>query len=156
MGRPVIPLVYPVINVSHTAVGIPSGILADRIGKEKMMVIGFGIFLVSTLLMVSLSGNALYAYVLAAVFGLYAGVSETVQRAVIPKYVSSELRGTAFGLYNLIVGVCFFASNVLFGFLWDSSGLGAAVTYSITITVIAISAMLVFIRKMAPSNLPLR
>lgn len=149
----VIPLVYAVINISHTAVGIPSGIVADRIGKEKMMVIGFGIFLVSTLLMVSLSNNALYAYVLAAVFGLYAGISETVQRAVIPRYAASELRGTAFGLYNLVVGACFFASNVLFGFLWDSSGLAAAVTYSVVITVIAISAMLAFIRKIAPPYL---
>ena len=145
-----IPLVYAAINISHTAIGIPSGIAADRIGKEKMLVIGFGIFLASSVLMISMSGNALYAYLLAAVFGLYAGVSETVQRAVIPRYVASELRGTAFGLYYLVVGVCFFVSNVLFGFLWDVYGLSAAVTYSSIVSVIAISAMLVFIRKIVP------
>lgn len=144
-----IPLVYAAINVSHTAIGIPSGILADKIGREKTLIIGYSVFLVSTLLMVLLAGNALYAYVLAAVFGLYAGISETVQRAVIPKYVSSELRGTAFGLYNLIIGVCFFASNVTFGFLWDSFSLVAAVTYSTAITMVAISAMAVFFRKYA-------
>ncbi|MGI0037043.1 MAG: MFS transporter [Nitrososphaera sp.] len=147
-----IPLVYAVINISHTAIGIPSGIAADRIGKEKMLMIGFGIFLASSVLMISLSGNALYAYILAAVFGLYAGVSETVQRAVIPRYVASELRGTAFGIYNLVVGVCFFASNVLFGFLWDAYGLAAAVTYSSTISAIAISAMLLFVRKIVPHH----
>lgn len=144
-----IPLVYAAINISHTVIGIPSGILADRIGKEKTLIIGYSVFLVSTVLMVMLADNALYAYVLAAVFGLYAGVSETVQRAVIPRYVSSELRGTAFGLYNLVVGVCFFASNVVFGFLWDSFSLAAAVSYSVVISLAAISGMAIFIRKYA-------
>jgi MFS family permease len=144
-----IPLVYAAINVSHTLIGIPSGILADKIGKEKMLIIGYSVFLVSTLLMFILAENALYAYVLAAVFGLYAGISETVQRAVIPRYVSSELRGTAFGLYNLIIGVCFFASNVTFGFLWDGFGLASAVSYSAAVTLVAISAMGAFLRKYA-------
>jgi hypothetical protein len=44
---------------------------------------------------------------LAAIFGLYVGISETVQRVVIPKYISSDLRGTAFRLYNVVVGTAF-------------------------------------------------
>lgn len=142
-----IPIVYAAINVTHAAIGVPSGILADRIGKEKMLIIGYSVFLASTLLMVVLVENTLYAYVLAAVFGLYAGISETVQRAVIPRYVSSELRGTAFGLYNLTIGVCFFASNLIFGFLWDSYSLTTAVSYSAIFTIIAISGMAVFNQK---------
>jgi MFS family permease len=146
-----IPLVYAVINITHAAIGIPSGILADRIGKEKMLIIGYSVFFVSTALMVMLAENSLYAYVIAAVFGLYAGISETVQRAVIPRYISSELRGTAFGVYNLINGVCFFASNVVFGFLWDGFSLSTAVTYSAIITLIAIFGMITFDRKYARS-----
>lgn len=142
-----IPLVYAVINIAHTAIGIPSGLLADRIGKEKVLILGYGVFLLSTILMIVLSGNSLYAYALAAVFGVYIGISETVQRAVVPRYVSVNLRGTAFGLYNLVVGVTFFVSNVVFGFLWDSHGLSSAVLYSVGITTAAIFGMLVFVRK---------
>ena len=47
------------------------------------------------------------AYILAAIFGLYLGISETIQRAVIPRYVPSELRGTAYGLYNAVIGTNF-------------------------------------------------
>jgi MFS family permease len=149
-----VPLVYATINVSHAAIGIPSGILADRIGKEKTLIIGYSVFLASTLLMIWFVGNQLYAYILAGIFGLYAGISETVQRAVIPRYVASELRGTVFGLYNLIIGVCFFASNIMFGFLWDSLSLNAAISYSAAVTITAISGMVVFIRKYAsvPTN----
>ena len=142
-----IPLVYATINVVHTAVGIPFGILADKVGKEKVLIIGYSVFAISTVLMLLFSGNTFYAYILAAVFGLYMGISETVQRAVVPKYVVSELRGTAYGLYNVVIGTTFFVANVIFGFLWDNYSLDTAVSYSIIMTVAAISGMFIFIRR---------
>jgi MFS family permease len=142
-----IPLVYATINVVHTAVGIPFGILADKIGKEKVLIIGYSVFSLSTVLMLLFSGNTFYAYILAAIFGLYMGISETVQRAVVPKYVVSELRGTAYGLYNVVIGTAFFVANVIFGFLWDNYSLDTAVSYSIIMTVAAISGMFIFIRR---------
>ena len=147
VDKGMVPLVYAIINVAHTAVGIPSGVLADRIGKEKVLIIGYTVFALSSIFMVLLSGDVLDAYILATIFGLYMGISETVQRAVIPRYVSSQLRGTAFGLYNLVIGSCFFVSNVIFGYLWDNYNLGFAVSYSIILTIFAISGMVVFLRK---------
>jgi MFS family permease len=142
-----IPLVYATINVAHTAIGIPSGILADKVGKEKVLIIGYSVFAISTALMLLFSENTFYAYILAAIFGLYIGISETVQRAVVPKYVVSELRGTAYGLYNVVIGTTFFVANVVFGFLWDNYSLDIAVSYSIIMTVAAISGMFIFIRR---------
>lgn len=52
-----IPIVYAVINVTHTLIGIPAGVLADRIGKEKVLTLGFSIFVLSLLLMVLLDSN---------------------------------------------------------------------------------------------------
>jgi MFS family permease len=153
-----IPIVYAVINVSYTAIGIPSGILADKIGKEKVLIIGYSIFAVSTVLMAAISSaeNSIYAFVLAAIFGLYIGISETVQRAVVPSYVSSELRGTAFGVYNVVLGTSFFVSNVVFGFLWDNYNLNAAVLYSIVLTSAAIIGMFVFISRFSINKMAYR
>ena len=142
-----IPLVYATINVAHTAIGLPSGILADKVGKEKVLIIGYSVFAASTALMLVLSQNTLYAYILAAIFGLYIGISETVQRAVIPMYVASELRGTAYGLYNVVIGTTFFVANVVFGFLWDNSSLTAAVSYSMITAITAVAGMLMFIKS---------
>lgn len=142
----IIPLVYATINIAHTAIGIPSGILADRIGKEKVLIVGYFIFFISSLSMSVLTQNWIYAFLLAIVFGLYQGIAETVQRAIIPKYVSAELRGTAYGLYNLVVGVCFFASNIIFGFLWDVISLNIAVLYSSILSIISITSMFLFVR----------
>ena len=156
IGKDVIPLIYAVINISHTAIGIPTGILADRIGKEKILTIGYAVFIFSSFLMIIFSGQGggkgradtfLYASILAAIFGLYVGISETLQRAVIPKYISSELRGTAYGVYNVVVGVGFFVSNIVFGYLWDNFNLLIAVLYSISFAFAAIIGMLAFIKK---------
>jgi MFS family permease len=142
-----IPLVYATINVAHTAIGLPSGILADKVGKEKVLIIGYSVFAASTALMLVLSQNTLYAYILAAIFGLYIGISETVQRAIVPMYVASELRGTAYGLYNVVIGTTFFVANVVFGFLWDNSSLTAAVSYSMITAITAVAGMLMFIKS---------
>jgi MFS family permease len=150
-----IPIVYVVINIAHTIIGIPSGLLADKIGKEKVLLIGYGVFGISTLLMVTLSDNALYAYLLAGVFGVYMGISETVQRAVIPRYISSELRGTAFGLFSIVIGAGFFVGNVLFGLLWDSYGLASAAMYSIFFTLISMCSMIAFLRKYPENKISL-
>jgi MFS family permease len=142
-----IPLVYATINITHTAVGIPSGIIADRIGKEKVLILGYSILLVSSFLMLLLSGNFLYAFVIALIYGMYVGITETVQRAILPKYVDSNLRGTAYGLYGLVLGVGFFIGNIVFGYLWDAYSLDIAIYFSSIFVATAMIGMTVFIKK---------
>jgi len=142
-----IPLVYATINIAHTAVSIPSGIIADRIGKEKVLILGYGILLISSFLMLILSGNFLYAFVIALIYGIYVGITETVQRAVLPKYVDSNLRGTAYGLYSLVIGLGFFIGNILFGYLWDAYSLDVSITFSSIFVASAMIGMTVFIKK---------
>lgn len=141
-----IPLVYAAVNVAHAAIAIPSGVLSDRIGKEKVMVLGYGIFL-STTLLILLPATGYVALLVAVFYGAYFGIVETVQRALIPDYVGKKLRGTAYGLYYLIVGSAFFVSNAVVGSLWEYFGSSVASTYSITLSVIAILAMMLFVRK---------
>jgi MFS family permease len=147
ISKDMIPLVYAVINISYTLVSTPTGLVADKIGKEKVLMVGYVVFAVSSLLMILFVRNALYAFVLAAVFGIYMGISDTLQRAVIPRYTSADLRGTAYGIYNIIVGVGFFVSNIVFGYLWDNFSLNAAVMYSSFFTGSAIIGMAIFIKK---------
>jgi MFS family permease len=141
-----IPLVYAAVNVAHTAIAIPAGVLSDRIGKEKVMILGYGIFL-STTLLILLPTTGHVALLIAVFYGAYIGIVETVQRALIPDYVGKKLRGTAYGIYYLIVGSAFFVSNAVVGSLWEYFGSSVASTYSITLSVIAILAMMLFVRK---------
>jgi MFS family permease len=144
-----IPLVYATINISHTAVGMPSGVLADRIGRERVLILGYVFLLFSSFLMVLFSSNFVFAFVLALVYGIYVGITETVQRAIIPKYVASNLRGTAYGLYNLIIGSTFFIGNVVFGYLWDIQGLNVAIWFSSIFVISGLLGMTFFIKRYA-------
>jgi len=147
ISDPLIPLIYAVINVTHTAVAIPAGVLSDRIGKEKVLIMGYGTFLSTALLLLLSPRGSFYAFFVAGVFGVYAGIVETVQRALIPEYAERALIGTAYGLYYLVVGSAFLGANVIVGTLWEYIGSSAAATYSIALSSLAIVGMLLFFSR---------
>jgi len=143
-----VPIIYSIINITHTAIGIPAGILSDRIRKEKVLIIGFLLFVISTLLMYfSEKNNIVYIISIPLIYGLYVGISETVQRALVSKYVSEHNRGTAFGFYGLIIGICLLIGNITFGFLWDNYDITIALFYSLTLSILAIIILFSFIKK---------
>ena len=69
--------------MTHTLVGVPSGLLADRIGKEKVLLIGYSIFAVSNILMILLSGNVIYAYIIASAYGVYIGEEQHLASIIL-------------------------------------------------------------------------
>lgn len=141
-----IPMVYAVINVAHTAIAIPAGLLADKIGKERALVMGYGTFLASVLLLPLPLANPLYAFLIAVVYGAYVGIVETVQRALVPAYAREDLRGTAYGLYYLVAGMSFLVANTAVGTLWEHVNLTTAVSYSAITSIIAITGMVAFLK----------
>jgi len=147
MPEVLIPVVYAVINVAHTAIAIPAGLLSDKMGKEKVLLMGYGTFLLSTLLLSLPYGSFFYAFPIAVVYGAYVGIVETVQRALVPGYARSDLRGTAYGLYYLVVGASFLVANTVVGTLWEYVNLGTAVNYSIMTSTIAMVGMAAFLRQ---------
>jgi MFS family permease len=142
-----IPLVYAAVNVAHVAIAIPAGVLSDRVGKEKIMVLGYSVFLSSVMLILLLPLNGFDAFLVAVLFGAYFGIIETVQRALVPEYVDRSLVGTAYGIYYLVVGSAFFVSNAVVGSLWEYFGSSMASAYSIVTSVVAIAFMMLFLYK---------
>lgn len=142
-----VPLVYVVINIAHTLIGIPSGILSDRIGAEKILLISFGLFFITSMIGYFETEFIVIGFVMAAIFGLYHGMTITTQRTMVSRYVSEHLRGTAFGIYYLFVGISFLVANLVFGLLWDTFDSQGAFGYSMITTVIAIILLSVFVTK---------
>ena len=137
-----LPLVYMLINLVHAAVAIPAGTISDRVGRERMLAVGYGFLAATNVILLIPSRGVLTAIAATCAFGLYAGTVETMQRAVIPRYAEQKLRGTAYGMYYLTVGVSYLAANVVVGLLWDSIGLSAALTYSLVTSVTACLIMM--------------
>lgn len=142
-----LPIVYAVVNVAHTAVALPAGILSDRIGKERVLSMGYGIFLVTVLVLLVAPPSIPSAFLVAIIFGVYVGIVETVQRALVPSYAASSLRGTAYGLYYLVVGSAFFVANTVVGILWEQFS-SSAVIYCAVTSSIAITGLLLFLNQL--------
>jgi len=142
-----IPIFYALINLSHTLIAIPSGVLSDRIGKESVLLMGYGAFLAAALSLIFFPRNYYAAFLIAAIFGVYDGITNTITRALIPKYSESTWRGTAYGLYYLVVGSCFLIANITVGALWQSLGPSTAATYSATLAATSIIGMILFIGR---------
>jgi MFS family permease len=66
-----IPLVYAAVNVAHVAIAIPAGVLSDRVGKEKIMILGYSVFLSSVMLILLLPLNGFDAFLVAVFYGAY-------------------------------------------------------------------------------------
>ncbi len=142
-----IPLIYAAVNVAHVTIAIPAGVLSDRIGKEKVMILGYSVFLSSVMLILFLPISGFNAFLVAVSYGFYFGIIETVQRALIPEYVDRNLIGTAYGIYYLIVGSAFFVSNAVVGSLWEYFGASLASAYSIITSIVAITFMILFLKR---------
>lgn len=139
-----VPIVYAVVNVTHTLIATPAGVLSDRIGREKVLMLGYGVFLLSTLLLLTAVQNPIYGFLIAAVYGVYVGIAETVQRALVPGYAPSHLRATAYGVYYLVVGLASLVANVVVGALWEYVSLTAAAVYSALTSAAAMASLSIF------------
>jgi MFS family permease len=133
-----IPLVYATLNAATVLTGLPSGLLADKYGKDRFLLAGFGIFFASSLAGLLTTEGALLAFPIAFIYGAYLGISDTLQRALVPSFVSNELKGTAYGVYYLVIGVCSLVANLVFGALWDLFSMSAAFEYSLVLSAAAI------------------
>ncbi len=139
-----VPLVYAVLNVATVVAGLPSGLLADKIGKDKVLVGAFGLFAFSTIASLLTTSGVVLAYGIAFLYGLYLGTSDTVQRAVIPSLTAGELKGTAYALYYLLLAACSLVANFIFGTLYDQAP-STAFTYSLVTSLVAVFGLTVLI-----------
>ncbi len=136
-----IPLLWGFFNLVYTLYSIPAGILSDRIGRRKIILIGFSVYGLSYLGF-AFAKNSLHIWALFALYGIYYGVSDGALRAFVADLVKEEdKRGTAYGFYHGAVGLCALPASLIMGFLWQ--GFGAAVAFSFG-SILAIIAGIVF------------
>jgi MFS family permease len=109
------------LNLTYTIVSGPAGVLSDRIGRRRVIVSGWLLYGV-VYLGFALAGAGWQVWLLYAVYGVYYGVTEGVARALVADIVRPEQRGTAYGLFNAVVGVTAFPASLFAGLLWQGSG----------------------------------
>lgn len=135
------PVVMIVMNVFYAVSAYPAGVLSDKANRATVMIVGL-LFLVVADLCLALSPNILGLLVGAALWGLHMGFTQGLLATLIADAAPAELRGTAFGVFNLITGVVLLLASVVAGALWDVSGPQATFLAGAVFTLIALIGLL--------------
>jgi len=114
-----ITLMLVLFNLTYALVSTPAGILSDKLGRRRVIVIGWTIYAL-VYLGFALSTSVWNMWVLFAAYGIYYGIVEGVARAFVADLVPATRRGTAYGYYQGVVGLMLLPASVLAGWLWDT------------------------------------
>jgi MFS family permease len=116
-----VPLVMALMSVVYALVSYPAGVAADQKRQGALLSGGFFALIIADLILAhaSTTGGVLVG---SAVWGVHMGLTQGVLAALVAEAAPADLRGTAFGLFNLVSGVALLIASALAGWLWDSFG----------------------------------
>jgi MFS family permease len=123
VGLPImwVPAVLVVMNVVYAVAAYPVGALSDRVNRISLLVLGVAVLFAADVvlaLLPNLGGLALGV----VLWGLHMGITQGLLAALVADASPPELRGTAYGLFNLLTGLAMLAASVIAGALWDVAG----------------------------------
>ena len=115
-----IPLVWMVFNIVYSVSSTPGGMLSDRIGRKKTLLLGFLLYAL-IYLGFGFAHRLVYIWLLFAVYGLFYGLTQGCLSAYVADLAPPDMKGTAFGVYQTTDGVFKLFASVIFGVIWASS-----------------------------------
>jgi MFS family permease len=116
-----VPVVMVVMNIAFGLSAYPAGVLSDRMSHRGMLAAGLGVLIAADLLLAFAAGvPLLFAGVL--LWGLHMGLTQGLLSAMVAGCAPSELRGTAFGFFNLVSGLALLPASAVAGVLWTWIG----------------------------------
>jgi MFS family permease len=121
-----VPLMLVVMNVFYAALAYPAGAAADRVSLRTLLIIGLTLLIAADLVLAA-AASPLLAFVGAALWGLHMAFTQGLLAKLVADTAPAELRGTAFGIFNLVSGGALLLASVIAGALW--SAFGASTTF---------------------------
>jgi MFS family permease len=144
LGLALVPAVLVVMNLCYAGAAFPAGAAADRVDKWKLLAAGL-VLLVMADLTLAFARAPLTALVGAALWGVHMALTQGLLAKLVADSAPAELRGTAFGLFNLVSGGALLLANLLAGALWST--FGPAVTFAAGAAFAAVAAIGVSARR---------
>ncbi|MDQ3818906.1 MAG: MFS transporter [Acidobacteriota bacterium] len=113
-----IPLLWAALHVTKVLSSLVGGDLSDRLGRRTLIASGWLLYAAVYLDFAFISTPAA-AWTVFLIYGVYFGLAEGAEKALVADLVRANQRGTAYGLYNLAFGITVLPASLMMGFLWD-------------------------------------
>ncbi|MBC8030871.1 MAG: MFS transporter [Pyrinomonadaceae bacterium] len=147
-----IPLLWAGLHVTKVLSSIFGGDLSDRLGRRRLIVSGW-ILYAAVYAGFAFVSNQVSVWILFLIYGIYFGLAEGAEKALVADLVRPEQRGTAYGLYNLAFGITVFPASLLMGAVWEWRGPQTAFLLSAALGATA-ALLLMLVVKPSPSRSP--
>ena len=121
-----VPLVMVAMSAVYAASAYPFGKLSDTMSHRRLLALGLLVLVVADLVLAAASGWPVLL-IGVALWGVHMGMTQGLLAAMVADTAPADLRGTAYGFFNLLSGVAMLVSSVIAGLLWD--GFGSAFTF---------------------------
>jgi len=144
-----VPLVMVAMNVIYAASAYPFGKLSDRMSHVRLLVYGL-LVLVGADLVLAASSDWLVVLCGVALWGVHMGMTQGLLATMVAATAPADMRGTAFGFFNLLSGLAMLLASVLAGLLWDTGG--ASTTFLVGAAFCLLALLLLAMRRMFPGK----
>lgn len=152
LGAPeaILPLAWGALSLLRALAATPGGHLADRMGRGRALALGWGLYAL-TYLGFALATGPRALVPLVVVYGLYYGLTEGTERALVASFVDKGSLGRAYGTFNLVVGATALPASLLFGRLYPYGKGALACAVCAALAAIAAAGMTVWNRSGEPA-----
>ncbi len=139
-----IPILWAALHVVKSSSSVLSGALADKVGRRPLILGGWGVYAL-VYLGFATATDAWHVWALFVVYGLYFGMSEGAEKALVADLVPASRRGAAFGWFNAAIGIAALPASIVFGLVWDAHGSAAAFQMGAGIAVLSCLLFAMFV-----------
>jgi len=139
-------LMLVLFNATYALIAMPMGTLSDKIGRRRVLTFGWLVYGL-VYLGFALASHIWQVWLLFAAYGIYYGVTEGAAKAFVADLVPADRRGTAYGLYNGVVGLMALPASLVAGWLWQTFNPAAAFYFGAGLALLAMAGILFIVKE---------
>jgi len=142
-----VPVIMIVMNIFYSIFAYPAGTAADRLSARTLLAFGLAILVVADAVL-AMAVSPWITFVGAAFWGLHMAFTQGLLSKLVADTAPADLRGTAFGVFNLVNGVTLFLASFIAGSLWTAFGASATFIAGASFAILALMGLLLYRPKM--------
>lgn len=148
-------LAYLVCNIAYALSAYPAGRLSDHIGRRILLVLGY-LFYGLVYLGFAFASQGLHVWILFGVYGLYSGLTEGIEKALVAELCPNESRATMLCIHATLVGIGLLPASLIGGFLWKGIGPEAPFYFGGLMGILEALGMFLVVPKLTPAACPVQ
>ena len=152
ISKSYVPFMYMIFNTVSVFLAIPIGKLSDKIGREKLIILGFFVYALVYFFFGMFNSIGIFI-MLFVMYGFYSALTDGSQKSMVSDIVSKELTGTGFGLYHAVLGITLLPASLIAGLLYDNVNSNAPFYFGSAMAMLACVLMVIFVVFYKKGNL---